>query len=121
MDLQVQEINAISEPFSSPISSVNAYELVRVHNKEEAACFQLGQRRGPASFLNELQIKLPRSGPPSRRAGINQGMQQQPAALPQEGRVQPAQEAHPALERQCGLARTVVSSFSPRFSTIPCL
>lgn len=32
MDLQVQEINAKSEPSSSPISSANAHELVRVHN-----------------------------------------------------------------------------------------
>lgn len=81
--LQVREINDNSEQCSSPISSVNAHELVRAHNYEEVVCFQLGQRRGPASFLNELQINLARSGPPSAWTGVNQGRQWQTAALHQ--------------------------------------
>lgn len=122
MDFPVQEINDNSEPCSSTISSANAHEPVRAHNQEKAACFQLGLKRGPASFLNELQIKLARSGPPSVCAGLNQGQQlaashqgKQGPACPMSAACLPAQGSHPVPG---GQPQFTQASFVLSFSTI---
>lgn len=79
--------------------------------------FNYVRREGPASFLNELQIKLARSGPPPVRAGVNQ---RQPAELHQgkQGPACPRVPSHPG-RATVGWPGQLLPSFFPPVSTIP--